>query len=89
MIAQNLSHTKRCFTLFTTDFNETISELFVFSRYTQGGCRRRHFQFSTKSQQSLLESGWLVGCRLKANCPLMGPRPIGGVPSVGDLSKGS
>ena len=28
-------------------------------------------------------SGWLVGCRLKADCPLMGPGPVEGVPSVG------
>ena len=27
--------------------------------------------------------GWLVGCRLKANCPLVRPGPIGGVPTVG------
>ena len=25
----------------------------------------------------------LVGCRVKANCPLVGPRPVGGVLSVG------
>ena len=31
----------------------------------------------------------LIGCRLKANCPLMGPRPIGGLLSMGGLSKGS
>ena len=26
---------------------------------------------------------WLVDCRCKANCPFVGPGPIGGVPSVG------
>ena len=26
----------------------------------------------------------LVGCSFKANCPLMGPVPIGSVPSMGD-----
>ena len=30
-----------------------------------------------------------IDCRLKANCPLMGPGAIGGVPTVGGLSKGS
>ena len=30
-----------------------------------------------------------VGCRLKAKCPLVEPGPIGGVPSVGGISKGS
>ena len=28
------------------------------------------------------ECSWLVGCRLKGNCPLVGPGLIGGVPSV-------
>ena len=28
-------------------------------------------------------NGWLVGCKLKANCPPLGPGPIGGVPLVG------
>ena len=40
-----------------------------------------------KKERVLLKSAdlvdWLVGCRLKANCPLVGPGPIGGVPSVG------
>ena len=31
----------------------------------------------------MLLVGWLVNCRLKANFPLVGPGPIGGVPSVG------
>ena len=31
-----------------------------------------------------------LGCREKANCPYVGPRPVGGgVPSMGGLSKGS
>ena len=33
--------------------------------------------------------GWLVGCRFKSNCPLVEPGTIGGMPSVGGLSKGS
>ena len=32
---------------------------------------------------TFLYIGWLVGYRCKANCPLVGPGPIGGVPSVG------
>ena len=32
--------------------------------------------------------GWLVGCRLKANSPLVGPGPLGGVPSVGVFLRG-
>ena len=35
------------------------------------------------------EIGWLDGCRLKSNCPLVGPGTVGGMPSVGGLSKGS
>ena len=33
----------------------------------------------------------ILGCVVgfKANCKLVGPGPIGGVPSVGGLSKGS
>ena len=56
----------------------------------------REVGFNVGLQQSsgLLPSVWdssvrLVGCRLKANCPLMEPGPVGGVPSVGGLSKGS
>ena len=26
--------------------------------------------------------GWLVGCRFEANCPLVGPGPVGGMPAV-------
>ena len=33
--------------------------------------------------------GWLLGCRIKANCPRVEPRPTGAVSSVGSLSKGS
>ena len=29
------------------------------------------------------------GCRYESNCPLVGPGTIGGMPSVGGLSKGS
>ena len=29
--------------------------------------------------------GWVVG--FKADCPLVGPGPIGGVPSVGSLER--
>ena len=39
-------------------------------------------------QMLMMEEDWLVGCRLKANCPLVGPGPIGGVPSVGGLDDG-
>ena len=28
-----------------------------------------------------------LGCRIKANCPLVGPRPVGGVLSVGVLAR--
>ena len=31
----------------------------------------------------------LVGCKFESNCPLVGFGTIGGMPSVGDLSKGS
>ena len=31
----------------------------------------------------MIEVDWLVGCRCKANCPLVEPGPIGGVSSVG------
>ena len=30
----------------------------------------------------------MLGCWIKANCPLIGPGPIWGKPSVGGLSKG-
>ena len=33
--------------------------------------------------------GWLVGCRCKANCSLVGPEPIGEFPPWGRGSKGS
>ena len=36
-------------------------------------------------KQNLFLHGWLVGCRLKANCLLMEPGRIGGMPSVGDF----
>ena len=32
---------------------------------------------------SNFENGWLVGCRVKANCTLLGPKSAGIVPSVG------
>ena len=34
---------------------------------------------------------WLVSCRIKDNCPLVGAGPVGGVPSVGGggLCRGS
>ena len=32
--------------------------------------------------------GWLFGCRVEANCPLVRLEPVWGVLSVGDLSKG-
>ena len=32
-------------------------------------------------------SNWIVGCRIKANCLLVGPGPIGGEPSVGVILK--
>ena len=38
-------------------------------------CHYQHFQRGLVS--------WFVGCRFKANCPLVGPGPFGGVPSVG------
>ena len=39
---------------------------------------------------ALHEHRWLVavGCRIKANCLLLEPRPAGRVPSMGGLSKG-
>ena len=42
-------------------------------------------QGSTRFEASLPSSaaGWLVGCRYKDNCPLVGPEPIEGAPSVG------
>ena len=30
-----------------------------------------------------------LGCKIKANCPLVGPGLVGEMPSVGGLSKGS
>ena len=27
--------------------------------------------------------GWMDGCRYESNCPLVGPRPVGGEPSAG------
>ena len=39
-----------------------------------------------KSKLDTWVLGWLVGwlvVRFKANCPLIGPEPIGGMPSVG------
>ena len=33
--------------------------------------------------------GWLVGCRVYGRLSHEGPRPMGGMPSVGDFSKGS
>ena len=34
--------------------------------------------------------GWVgLGCRVKANCSLVGPGAVGGVPFVRGLSKGS
>ena len=36
-----------------------------------------------------MSHGLVLGCRFKANCPLVGPGPIGAVPSMGGLSKGS
>ena len=44
------------------------------------------------TDNSIIASGWRVGlgCRFKANCPLVGLERIGGVPSMGGgLSKGS
>ena len=39
----------------------------------------------------VIKINWLAGCRLKANCPLVEPGPIGSMPSVGvflrDLSQ--
>ena len=34
--------------------------------------------------QNSNRDSWLVGCRFKANCPLVGPGPAGGVPYVGE-----
>ena len=31
----------------------------------------------------------LCSCRVKANCPFVGPEPVGGVPTVGGLSNES
>ena len=33
--------------------------------------------------------GWMDGCRYESNCPPVEPGTIGGLPSVGGLSKGS
>ena len=32
-----------------------------------------------------LAVGWLVGCGVNVNCPLVGSKPVGGVPSVGSF----
>ena len=38
---------------------------------------------------SLFLRGAVVVVGSKANCPLVGPGPVGGMPCVGGLSKGS
>ena len=43
----------------------------------------------SESRSFNTKAGLLVGCKLKANCPLMRPGPIGGMPSVGGLYKRS
>ena len=41
--------------------------------------------------EARINEGWLVGCRFKANCPLVGPGHVGGVASVcvcqGEITK--
>ena len=40
--------------------------------------------FSLKDAYVILYETWKrLGCRFKANCPLVGPGHVGGVPSVG------
>ena len=42
-------------------------------------------QFHSQEKKSSILLGCSVGCRVKANCPLLGPGPAGGVPSVGSF----
>ena len=46
----------------------------------QHGNRPAHYD---RKKLRIGAKGWLVGCRLKANCPLMRSGPIGGVSSMG------
>ena len=44
--------------------------------------KKAEFRESTDNFYAWIVSS-LVGCKLKANCLLVGPRPIGGMPSMG------
>ena len=60
-----------------------------FSNYRLFRVSRRIFwlfhEIFLLTENILLFIGWLVGCRVKVNCPFVRSGPVGEVPSVGVL----
>ena len=50
---------------------------------------REQTDIQTESINILSNFVVLVSCRFESYCPLVGPGNVGGIPSVGDLSKES
>ena len=51
--------------------------------------KKRNVDFEIPKFKNKRRIKWLVGCRVKASCPLLGPGLTGEMLSVGGLSQGS